>query len=171
MSDLKKEAEKLGIDVDGRWSDDTLREKIAEAKGKDSKQESKPAPANKSAPADANADSLPTLGGPRVASSEELRQEAEGENAVADNMEPKEAHDLAVERSQRETEAPEFDTSDIENDAGDERFPIRLLNDWWDKQGIRHKRGSVVEVPYNEALRLVEARKAERADAMKPVRG
>jgi len=32
MDDLKKEAEALGIDVDGRWSEETLREKIAEAK-------------------------------------------------------------------------------------------------------------------------------------------
>lgn len=31
MSDLKAQAEALGIEVDGRWSDDTLKQKIAEA--------------------------------------------------------------------------------------------------------------------------------------------
>lgn len=35
MDDLKKEAGALGIEVDGRWSDETLREKIAEAKKSD----------------------------------------------------------------------------------------------------------------------------------------
>lgn len=31
MSDLKAQAEALGIEVDGRWSDDTIRQKIADA--------------------------------------------------------------------------------------------------------------------------------------------
>lgn len=30
MSDLKAQAEALGIEVDGRWSDETLQQKIAE---------------------------------------------------------------------------------------------------------------------------------------------
>src|SRR4051812_15648460 len=33
MPNLKKEAESLGIKVDQRWSDDTLKERIALAKG------------------------------------------------------------------------------------------------------------------------------------------
>ena len=32
MDELMKQAKALGIDVDGRWSEETLREKIAEAK-------------------------------------------------------------------------------------------------------------------------------------------
>lgn len=31
MGDLKAQAEALGIEVDGRWSDETLQQKIAEA--------------------------------------------------------------------------------------------------------------------------------------------
>lgn len=31
MSDLKAQAEELGIEVDGRWSDETLQQKIDEA--------------------------------------------------------------------------------------------------------------------------------------------
>lgn len=31
MSDLNKQAEELGIEVDGRWSDETLRDKIRQA--------------------------------------------------------------------------------------------------------------------------------------------
>jgi len=39
MSDLKHEAEALGIEVDGRWSEETLMQKIIEA------QEQQPEPA------------------------------------------------------------------------------------------------------------------------------
>lgn len=36
MNNLKKEAEGLGIEVDARWSDETLKQKIAEAKANSS---------------------------------------------------------------------------------------------------------------------------------------
>jgi hypothetical protein len=43
MSDLKKQAEELGIDVDGRWSDKRLQDEIDKALGAP-KAEDKPAP-------------------------------------------------------------------------------------------------------------------------------
>ncbi|MDX3929102.1 MAG: hypothetical protein QHC90_25290 [Shinella sp.] len=102
MSDLKNEAEALGIDVDGRWSEETLKEKIAEAKAKN------PQPATQDAA-------------------------------------PKE--------------------------ASEELYPIRLLFDWWDDQGNRHPRGETVDVPFDAAKKLIDGRKAARADAFSPKRG
>ena len=109
MTTLKKEAEALGIEIDGRWSDETLKQKIDEAKAQRSGQKSS------------------------------------------------------------EASAPEADTRDIENKADqgekEELYPIRLLVDWWDGQGIRRARNSEVEVPWNEAKKLVGEGKAERDDA------
>jgi hypothetical protein len=55
---LKKQAEALGIDVDRRWSDETLQEKINEAKSK-----ANPAPLADQSPAPA--DPAPMPGGPK----------------------------------------------------------------------------------------------------------
>lgn len=192
MSDLKKKAEALGIDVDGRWSEDRIQQEIDKATAAASKQsqadqqaadEAKKA-ADKKAQEDAekaantavsnadiqaaNKDSLPTLGGPRVASSQEIREEkaADQTGAAPYPANPREAHARAATLSQSRGPAPEFRTSDIEKgEKGEDLYKIRLLNDWWDGQGLRHKRGELIEVPYNEAKRLVGERKAERADA------
>ena len=171
MPDLKKEAEKLGIEVDGRWGDDRIQQEIEKAKTRKAQGAADVKPVSQADLAKANEDTLPTLGGPRVASSQEIREEAAGEE-----MEPapypgdaREAHARAAELSKQRGPAPEFDTSDIEKgERGEKLYPIRLLNDWWDGQGLRHKRGEIIEVPYNEAKRLVGEMKAERADAFFP---
>ncbi len=173
MSNLKKQAEELGIDVDGRWGDERLQQEIDKAKASKSKAKASAAntdvePVSQADIAKANEDTLPTLGGPRVASSQEIREEAAGEE-----MEPapfpgdrRRKGRRAAELSRKRGPAPEFNTSDIEKgEKGEKLYPIRLLNDWWDGQGLRHKRGEVIEVPYNEAKRLVGEMKAERADA------
>jgi hypothetical protein len=185
MSNLKKQAEDLGIKVDGRWSDDRIQQEIDSAKksqpfgGKgdhdgNGKVGGAAAPVSQAAIEQANMDTLPTLGGPRVASSQEIREEQAGANleVAPYPADPVEAHKRAVELSQNPAPAPEFQTSDIEKgETGEDLYPIRLLNDWWDGQGIRHKRGDLIEVPYNEAIRLVGDRKAERADAFSARRG
>lgn len=193
MSDLKKRAEKLGLEIDGRWSDETLKQKVEEAEaGKAQSDQTKAATTERSearaqriadsgiqpvGQADLDAasrDTLPTLGGPRVASAQEVREEQEGQSAAPAPYpgDPKESHRIAAELSQQNNYVPEFDTSDIaKGEKGEELYPIRLLNDWWDGQGVRHKRGETIEVPYNEALRLVGERKAERADAFSARRG
>lgn len=193
MSDLKKRAEKLGLEIDGRWSDETLQQKVEEAEAaKAQSDQAKQATndradkrAQKIADADvqpvsqgdlaaASTDTLPTLGGPRVASAQEVREEQAGETMEPAPYpgDPVEAHDMAARLSQQTGYVPEFDTSDIQKgEKGEDLYPIRLLNDWWDGQGIRHKRGETIEVPYNEALRLVGERKAERADAFTAARG
>jgi len=193
MSDLKKRAEKLGLEIDGRWSNETLKQKVEEAEAeKAQSDQTKAATAERSearaqriadsgiqpvGQADLDAasqDTLPTLGGPRVASAQEVREEQEGQSAEPAPYpgDPKESHRIAAELSQQNNYVPEFDTSDIaKGEKGEELYPIRLLNDWWDGQGVRHKRGETIEVPYNEAIRLVGERKAERADAFSARRG
>lgn len=85
MSDLKKQAEELGIEVDQRWSDETLQKKI------DAK--------------------------------------------------------LA--------EKPKAKTA-----------PVRLLYDVWDAEGERQPKGKVLEMPLDDAKRLIKEGKAERADPL-----
>lgn len=198
MSNLKKQAEALGIDVDGRWGDDRIQQEIDKAKAtqieataedqrtankaradadRKAKEEAEKLAEEPVSGADleqANDDTLPTIGGPRVASSQEIREEqaAEDVGAAPYPADPKEAHARAAALSKQRGPAPEFKTSDLEKgETGEDLYPIRLLNDWWDGQGLRHKRGEVLEVPYNEAKRLVGDRKAERADAFTSSRG
>jgi hypothetical protein len=169
MSNLKKEAEALGIEVDGRWSDDTLKEKIAEAK---TAKVSKSAEAAKVAPVNtAEARDVPSMGGVRVETSQDIRQADAGENLPVPphDGDAKKLHDVAVGLSAQPAATPEFDTTGIENKADqgekEELYPIRLLVDWWDGQGIRRARNTEVDVPWNEAKKLVSEGKAERADA------
>ena len=190
MADLKKEAEKLGIDVDGRWSDARIQQEIDKKNGGGSATQADQKAANEArakadeqaradadrlanAPvsqgdiAQANEDTLPTIGGPRVASTQEIREQQAGEDmeVAPYPADPVEAHARAAALSQPRGPAAEFRTSDlVKGETGEELFAIRLLNDWWDGQGLRHKRGDTIDVPYNEAKRLVGERKAERAD-------
>ena len=171
MTTLKKEAEALGLEIDGRWSDETLKQKIDEAKaqrsGQKSSEATKPvAPVNTDEARD-----VPSMGGVRVETSQEIRRANAGENLPVPPSEgdAKVLHDIAAGLSQQTASAPEADTRDIENKADqgekEELYPIRLLVDWWDGQGIRRARNSEVEVPWNEAKKLVGEGKAERADA------
>ncbi|WP_227495552.1 hypothetical protein, partial [Pseudomonas aeruginosa] len=77
-------------------------------------------------------DTMPTLGGPRVASSQEIREEraAQEVGAAPYPADPREAHARAAALSKATGPAPEFRTSDIERGAtGEKLYPIRLLND------------------------------------------
>jgi hypothetical protein len=65
MATLKKQAEDLGIDVDGRWSDETLQQKINEAKGVSRSQAAKVSTSTPDA-----TESIPATGGVRVRTSE-----------------------------------------------------------------------------------------------------
>lgn len=196
MADLKKQAETLGITVDNRWGDERLQQEIdkakatkeaetseasqadqkaadkakadADTKAKEEAEKLAEAPISGADLEQANSDTLPTLGGPRVASTAEIREEliAEEMEAAPYPADPKEAHARAAALSRPRAPAPEFRTSDlVKGEKGEDLFPIRLLNDWWDGQGLRHKRGEIVELPYNEAKRLVGEKKGERADA------
>ncbi len=50
----------------------------------------------------------------------------------------------------------------------EELYPIRLLFDWWDGQGVRHSMDSIVEIPLNEAKKLMDEGKGEYAGKLSP---
>lgn len=85
---------------------------------------------------------------------------------------PKEAHRIATERFKNERNGdPHFSTSDLQPVIAGETqkqqtVPCRLLYDWWDGQGIRHEHGKTLDLPLNEAKRLIGEKKAERADPL-----
>lgn len=167
MADLKKQAEDLGIDVDNRWSDETLQRKISEAKAQKAQSE-----APTSGPTETR--TVPNIGQPRALTTEEMRQEKEGAGASQAGpypRDPNEAHDQAVEAAERQQDAPEFKTEDLQGNSinGEgkkDTVKVRLLYDWWDGSGVRHPLNSVVEMAINDARNLVEQKKAERTDPM-----
>ncbi len=175
MTDPKKQAEadkaKAQQEAEQRSRDQQAADKAKAKADKKAEEEAKKQAEQPVSSADldkANQDTLPTLGGPRVASTQEIREERMGEEMEPAPYpgDPRDAHSRAVALSKARGPAEEFKTSDLDKGAtGEKLYPIRLLNDWWDGQGLRHARGEVVEVPYNEAKRLVGERKAERADA------
>ncbi|HEX5935679.1 MAG TPA: hypothetical protein VFY63_16090 [Pseudorhizobium sp.] len=190
MTSLKKQAEDLGIEVDGRWSDETLREKIEEAKAakKQKAGENQPAPSTASAssapepapqPAPGEARIVPEIGVARVETAEEVQQTKEGENQPVAPYEgdPKEAHALAAAQAERAAASPAMTTFGLPNPGAvpaegqkEELYSVRLLYDWWDGQGIRHPRDEVVDLPLNEAKKLLAEGKGERADELTPRR-
>jgi len=50
--------------------------------------------------------------------------------------------------------------------ALDKPVPLRLLRDFWDDVGLRHRRGDAVKVDVETAKRLISAGKAERDDPL-----
>lgn len=172
MSTLQQEAADLGLTVDGRWSDETLKQKIDEAKeARDSKDRDISNPDDKPAATDvksvdtSDAKDVAAVGAMRVETSQEIRQREAGEQVEPVPEDPKEAHKVAAENAKAQEAAPEFSTDGIEA-SKEQTFPVRLLFDWWDGQGNRHSRNDVVNVNINDALKLIEERKAERADPL-----
>jgi len=173
---LEQQAEDLGIEVDGRWSHSTLKQKVADAKearesmdrdvsNPDMKRNADMADVK---PVDTSkAQDVPNIGVMRVESSAEIRARELGDSVgPAPTDDPKAAHKAAQERAKAEAAyAPEFDTTGM-NTAPDATTPIRLLYDWWDGQGNRHTRGETVDLVINEARKLLDDGKAERADPL-----
>lgn len=175
---LQKQAETLGIAIDRRWSDETLKQKIAQAKEAQESQDrdvSNPDNVRNTdvAKVDTNdAKEVPNIGVLRVESAAEIRARQLGDKAdPAPFDDPKAAHKLAVERAKAETAyAPEFDTSDI-NPTQTDTLRTRLLYDWWDGQGNRHSMGEVLDLVVNDAIKLINDGKAERADPLTVKKG
>lgn len=44
--------------------------------------------------------------------------------------------------------------------------PIRLLNDYWPEEDQRVEAGNIIELPLNDAMKLLEQGKATRADKL-----
>jgi hypothetical protein len=170
---LQKQAESLGIAIDRRWSNDTLKQKIADAKeaeASEARDVSNPDNVRSYDVAQVNtsdAQEVPNIGVMRLESSAEIRARQLGANAEPSPADdPKAAHKLAVERAKAEiAPTPEFDTSDVTMNGVD-TLKTRLLYDWWDGQGNRHARGEELDLALNEAVKLIQDGKAERADPL-----
>lgn len=164
---IKEQAEELGITVDNRWSNETLQAKIDEAKAK---QDADRAPVDTS-----QAKVVPNIGQPRAQTTEEMRQDQQADTSANQAgpypRDPNEANADAVAASERQKDAPEFDTKDLQGtsvngEGKTDTVTVRLLYDWWDGSGVRHPLNSEVEMPINDARNLVDQRKAERTDAL-----
>jgi hypothetical protein len=175
MANLKTQAEELGIDVDNRWSDATLQSKIDEAKAKQSADDvGNQAGDNRPAVDTSQAKIIPNIGQPRAQTTEEIRQEVEQYDPDASQAgpyprDPNEANKEAIAVSERQKDAPEFNTDDIKGtsvngEGKKDTVTVRLLYDWWDGSGVRHPLNSEVEMAINDARNLVEQKKAERID-------
>jgi len=176
MATLKKQAEDLGIDVDNRWSDETLQRKIDEAKAKKSADDVATQTGANAPIHAADAKIIPNIGQPRAQTSEEMRQDAEDGGAGRTQAapypgDPKAAHEKAMAYADRQTDPAEFKSDDLKGTSinGEEKqdtVVVRLLYDWWDGQGVRHPLNSEVEMAINDARNLIEQRKAERTDPL-----
>lgn len=121
-----------------------------------------------------NAKIIPNIGQPRAETSEEIREDQDQPSGVAKfpSDDPKAAHEKAVRRTRRIDTAREFKTDDLTGttvngeEGGRTSVIVRLLYDWWDGEGNRHPLNSEIELPLNEARRLVDERKAERTDPL-----
>ncbi|WP_375413083.1 hypothetical protein [uncultured Bradyrhizobium sp.] len=123
---------------------------------------------------------IPNIGQPRAQTSEEMRQDAEdSKGGVAQAApypgDPHEAHVKAILASERQRDSGEFNTEDltgtsVDGDGKTDTVKVRLLYDWWDGQGVRHPLNSEVEVAMNDARNLLDQRKAERTDPLRPSR-
>lgn len=47
--------------------------------------------------------------------------------------------------------------ADDDKSAKEKLIPVRILRDFWDADGVRHHKGTVVEVPVDAALDGVES--------------
>lgn len=124
--------------------------------------------APKAAPADI--EKTPEIGQERARTAAELAErEASSTEQAAPIREPKEAHKDAATRSMVGFVGTEYHTGDLrapgmyENTA-EELTPVRLLFDWRDGQGVLHELGKELDLPWNEAKRLVGEGRAERTD-------
>lgn len=124
--------------------------------------------APKAPPADL--DTTPEIGHERALTSAELAErEASSNEQAAPIREPKEAHKDAAVRSMVGFTGQEFNARDLrapgmyENTA-EELTSVRLLFDWRDGQGVLHELGKELDLPWNEAKRLVNEGRAERVN-------
>lgn len=105
-----------------------------------------------------------------------LRVQTEAEKRVAQETDAKEDHHLrpakeahadAARLSVLVTVGTERDTADVRGNGAEDAALLvrtRLLFDWIDGQGVGHARGKEMDLPRNEAVKLIEEGRAERAN-------
>lgn len=120
-----------------------------------------PKPEQAAKPGSADEEVTANIGHVRVRTTAEKRVQAESGNKEANTLrDAKEAHRDAARLSVAVQMGTEFQTADIEG----ENTRVRLLFDWFDGQGVAHERGKELDLPPNEASKLVYEGRAERAN-------
>jgi len=135
-----------------------------------------------------------TVGAERELTTQEIaeRDATAGKGAAPAPRDPREAHAQAVEISEQGRKVDIFSTADIlrypsgivedttETTTTKTSVPrstikgepekltkVRLLMDWRDGQGLLHAHGEELDLPPNEAIKLLDERRAERSDPPK----
>jgi hypothetical protein len=134
-----------------------------------------------------------TVGAVRELTSQEIeeRDAVAGKGAAPSPRDPREAHAQAVELSKLGEKEDIFATWDlvptggvtedttettttttktprsVTNPEPEKLVNVKLLVDWRDGQGLLHEHGEALDLPPNEAKKLLEDRRAERTDPPK----
>lgn len=137
----------------------------------------KPAPAPNPAPSepdqaakapDSDEEVMANIGHLRVRTEAEKRVDEETDAKEDHHLRPaKEAHADAARLSVLVTVGTERDTADVRGNGAEDAamlVRVRLLFDWLDGQGVSHSRGKEMDLPRNEAVKLIEEGRAERAN-------
>ena len=135
-----------------------------------------------------------TVGAVRELTSQEIaeRDATAGKEAAPSPRDPKEAHAQAVELSKQGEKVDIFATHDIPlsppgavedttetkttvtstprsviKGEPEKLTKVKLLMDWRDGSGVLHAHGEEMNLPPNEAIKLLDERRAERSDPPK----
>lgn len=129
--------------------------------------EMKPEKAAKAPPADEKV--MADIGQLRVQTAAEKRIVEETGDKEDHWLRPaKEAHADAAKISVLSTVGTEMSVGDLDGSNEAEIVRVRLLFDWNDGQGVGHPRGKQMDLPKNEAVKLVREGFAERANPPEP---
>lgn len=108
------------------------------------------------------------IGHVRVRTTAEKRVTDETDAKEEHHLRPaKEAHAEAARLSVLATVGTETQTGDVRGTLAEDAAQLvraRLLFDWIDGQGVGHARGKELDLPRNEAVKLIEEGRAERAN-------
>ena len=137
----------------------------------------KPAPAPNPAPEQPEQAATPAAGTEEVvANIGHVRVRTSAEKRVTDETDAKEdhwlrpakeAHAEAAKLSVLVTTGTELETGDVRGTNPEDAVQLvraRLLFDWIDGQGVTHTRGKELDLVRNEAVKLIEEGRAERAN-------
>lgn len=190
MSSLKSQAEALGINVNGNWSDDTLRKKIDEAKAKqgiDITPGTNAGPSKAAAagePVSDEGDKLKTEDTPKAKKAGLVLDEKTLLQAKAIELNIEVDEDWDEDRLRAEIQmaregradlqvkgaVPPAEYADLDYDPATKNdkggTPVIIDNDYWDAEGVRHPAGTKMNLPKDQAERLIGEGKATRNDPL-----
>ncbi len=122
----------------------------------------------------ANSDETVEIGVMRAKTTAEKKAEkaTAGKDAAPEPRDPKEAHKQAAKLAREARLDNAFYTGDLHQPAmhgkeKDELVSVKLLYDWHDGQGLLHPLGKTLDLPWNEAKKLISEGRAERSNPPK----